>query len=140
MFLHTGIIATPICKTATPQEGYNYYFRFSVLQLYNCRGSGASEQLGGGTRRTCKTCPTRGGLGAWSPRKIFQFACSEIESGATWRHLKPSTHIVKLSNPLAMEQYTRSHVCQCVRQCVQRCNFSDNSETNAHADWKDSLC
>ena len=60
-------------------EGKHY------LQLVSFRGGGASEQLGGGARRSCKTHPT-----ACSPRKIFELACSEIESGAIWRHLKPS--------------------------------------------------
>ena len=40
----------------------------------------------------------------------FEFALSEIECGAIWRHLKPSTQIVKLSNLLALEQRTRSRV------------------------------
>ena len=50
--------------------------------------------------------------------------------------MKPSTHI---SNLLALEQRTRSRVCRWVRRCVRQCDFSDNSGTNARADWKDSL-
>ena len=88
---------------------------------------------GGGQGEHAKHAPL-GGSGGMLPRKMFEFARSEIESGAIWRHLKPNTHIVKLSNLLALEQRTRSRVRQCVRRCVRRCVFSDNSETNARAD------
>ena len=52
------------------------------------RGGGASEQLGGQANMR--------GLGACYPRKIFKFACSEIELGVIWRRLKPSAHIRKV--------------------------------------------
>ena len=55
------------------------------------------------------TSHREGDLGVCSPRKIFfKFACSEIESGAIWRHLKPSTHIL-------------AYVSACMRRCVRRC-------------------
>ena len=38
-------------------------------------------------------CTKKETLGGSGPRKIFKFACSEIESGAIWSYLKPSTHI-----------------------------------------------
>ena len=44
------------------------------------------------------------------PQENFEFALSEIECGAIWRHLKPNTQIVKLSNLLALEQRTGSRV------------------------------
>ena len=43
--------------------------------------------------------------GEGSPRKIFEFARFEIECGAIWRHLKPSTHIVKLSSNVLVVAY-----------------------------------
>ena len=74
----------------------------------NSRGGGASEQLGGWGEHAKHT--PLGGSGGMLPQENFEFALSEIECGAIWRHLKPSTQIVKLSNLLALEQRTRSRV------------------------------
>ena len=52
-------------------------------------------------------------------------------------HLKPSTHISEVKQSAsAGATRTRSRVRWCVRRCVRRCVFSENSETNARADWR----
>ena len=78
------------------------------------RGGGASGQLRRGEANIQNT-PHQGGM---LPQENFEFARSEIESGAIWRHLKPSTHIVKLSYLLALEQRTRSRVRRCLHATV----------------------
>ena len=57
------------------------------------RGGGASEQLGEGGRGEHAKHGQLGGSGGMLPQENFEFARSEIESGAIWMHLKPSTHI-----------------------------------------------
>ena len=64
-----------------------------------------------------KTRPTRGVWGHAPPVK-FEFARPEIESRAIWWHLKPSTHIVKLCNLLALEQRTRRSHTSVRSHCV----------------------
>ena len=81
--------------------------------------AGAAEQVNSweGRVKHAKHVP-RGGSGGMRPHEK-KFARSEIESGAIWRHLKPSTHIVKLSNLLALEQRTGSRVRRSVHAMVR---------------------
>ena len=82
------------------------------MEEFLCRGGGASEQLGGRGEHA-----KHGPLGGvWGYAPPGEFARSEIESGAIWRHLKPSTHISEvISNLLALEQRTHG----CVRRCMR---------------------
>ena len=50
---------------------------------------------GGGGRGEHEHDPL-GGSGGMLPQENFEFARSAIESGAIWRHLKPSTHISEI--------------------------------------------
>ena len=54
-------------------------------------------------------------------------------SGSVWNQVLTSEQLSNL-----LEQYTCIRVRQSMRRCVRWCIFSDNSEMNAHTDWKDS--
>ena len=106
------MLASELCCTLKTDSRPSLGLQYSEY----IQGGGASEQLGGRGEHA-KPAPL-GGSGGMLPQENFEFARSEIESGAIWRHLKPSTHIVKLSNLLVLEQRTRSRVRRCMRATV----------------------
>ena len=107
------------------------------------RGGGASEELGGRGEHA-ELAPLvwggGGGGGVWGHAPPGKYACSEID----YSHLEASeTKLTQIngikSSASVGATYLKSRVRQYMRRCVRRCIFSDDSETNAHADWKNSL-
>ena len=93
---------------------------YHIITACQCRGGGASKQLGG-ARRTCKHA-TLGGSGGMLPQENFHI-CKLWDW--IWSHLlgiwNQVLTSVKLSNLLVLEQLTRGRVRRCVRRWVRRC-------------------
>ena len=120
--LHMNVIAAAAARAACWHPSCAARSRLTRDHHWACNTQNifrAAEQVNswGGRGEHAKPAPL-GGSGGMLPQENFEFARSEIESGAIWRHLKPSTHIVKLSNLLVLEQRTRSRVRRCMRATV----------------------